>query len=280
MHQFAHIDLEAAIAISDVPMHMLERTGQGDNLEIRLYPLNQAAIEGYGDFRRAQGLTIEKYFQPLPKLLPIFRRFWKPVLEDGEPVSHYRTTLPLGSGELRDFITSVYRVEWSADHALAFTVSQDVTEQNVAMAALRDANTSLAAQASLIEELSVPVVTLWDGVLSAPIVGAIDSHRSSRLTEALLNAITHQQAAFAIIDITGVPIVDTQVANYLIQMMQAATLLGCQSILVGISPEIAQTVVQLGVNLSAIRTAPTMQRGLEIALLSLGYRVQRPGKGG
>ena len=77
-----------------------------------------------------------------------------------------------------------------------------------------------------------------------------------------------------------VPIVDTQVANYLIQMMQAATLLGCQSILVGISPEIAQTVVQLGVNLSAIRTAPTMQRGLEIALMSLGYPVQRPGKGG
>ncbi len=280
MQQFAHIDLEAAIAISDVPMHMLERTGQGDNLVIRLYPLNQAAIEGYADFRRAQGLTIEKYFQSLPKLLPIFRRFWQAVLEDGDAFSQYRITLPDGAGVLHDFISSVYRVEWTPDHALALIVSQDVTEQNQAMEALRQANDSLAAQSRLIEELSVPVVTLWDGVLSAPIIGAVDSHRSARLTEALLNAITHQQAAFAIIDITGVPIVDTQVANYLIQMMQAATLLGCQSILVGISPEIAQTVVQLGLDLSAIRTAPTMQRGLEIALMSLGYRVQRPGKGG
>ncbi|MBA3469296.1 MAG: STAS domain-containing protein [Herpetosiphonaceae bacterium] len=192
----------------------------------------------------------------------------------------YTTTIPVGDGTLRDFVSTVYQVEWTPEHAVALSIARDVTEQNQAMAALREANDSLAAQGRLIEELSVPVVTLWDGVLSAPIVGAVDSHRSSRLTEALLTAITRQRAAFAIIDITGVPIVDTQVANYLIQMMQAATLLGCQCLLVGIGPEIAQTVVQLGLDLSAIRTAPTMQRGLEIALMSLGYRVQRPGKGG
>lgn len=131
----------------------------------------------------------------------------------------------------------------------------------------------LAAQRAIIQELGVPVMPVHEGVLVLPLVGAIDSNRALQVMEVLLEAITQHQADMVIIDITGVPTVDTSVANYILQATRAANLVGAHVILVGINARLAQTIVQLGVDLTSITTLANLQEGLEYAYRQLGYRV-------
>lgn len=132
----------------------------------------------------------------------------------------------------------------------------------------------LASQRDVIRELGVPIMPVHAGVLVLPLIGAIDSSRAVQIMETLLEAITHHQSDLVIIDITGVPTVDTSVANYLLQSARAANLVGAQIILVGIGAEVAQTIVQLGVDLSTIVTRANLQEGLTYAYERLGYRLE------
>jgi rsbT co-antagonist protein RsbR len=133
----------------------------------------------------------------------------------------------------------------------------------------------IQGQNAMLDELSVPVIQVWENILLLPLVGAIESHRAAQVMENLLESVGRTSAQIVIIDITGVPVVDTSVASYLIRAVQATQLLGCQSILVGISPEIAQTLVGLGVDFSRIITRATLQNGLEYGLKRLSYDVTR-----
>ena len=127
----------------------------------------------------------------------------------------------------------------------------------------------------ILRELSVPVVPVWKGVLVVPLVGILDSARARDMTQTLLDAIVRERARVAILDITGVPTVDTQVADYLIRTVKAARLLGTQGVLVGIRPAIAQTLVRLGVNLGEVQTEADLESGLKYAFRLLGYRIVR-----
>jgi rsbT co-antagonist protein RsbR len=129
-------------------------------------------------------------------------------------------------------------------------------------------------QAARIRELSTPIIPVHTGVLVLPLVGAIDSYRAGQIMEALLEGIGREQADVVIIDITGVPMVDTGVGNYLLQAARAARLLGSRVVLVGISAEIAQTIVQLGVDLSDITTHADLQAGIAYALGTLGLEIR------
>ncbi|KPV49718.1 hypothetical protein SE17_31010, partial [Kouleothrix aurantiaca] len=111
-------------------------------------------------------------------------------------------------------------------------------------------------------------------ILLLPLVGVIESRRALQVMESLLDSIGRTSAQVVIIDITGVPVVDTGVASYLIRAIQAAQLLGCNSILVGISPEIAQTLVGVGIDFSRIQTRATLQNGLQDALRQLNYSIR------
>jgi anti-anti-sigma factor len=126
----------------------------------------------------------------------------------------------------------------------------------------------ISAQRKIIHELSTPIVPINENILVLPLVGAIDSTRAQQIMEAMLGAIVQQRAQVLIVDITGILIVDTQVANYLLESAQAARLLGAQVILVGIAPEVAQTIVHLGVDLSSIITRSTLKDGLQFAMSS------------
>jgi ribose transport system substrate-binding protein len=123
----------------------------------------------------------------------------------------------------------------------------------------------ISAQRSIIHDLSTPIVPINDQILVLPLVGAIDTTRAQQIMEAMLRAIEQQRAQVLIVDITGIAVVDTQVANYLLQSAQAARLLGAHVILVGIAPEVAQTIVQLGIDLSSIMTRSTLKDGLRLA---------------
>lgn len=118
--------------------------------------------------------------------------------------------------------------------------------------------TILQQQEDLLE-LSSPVSKVWDNILILPVIGTLDSQRTQVMMENLLQKIVETACTISILDITGVPTVDTQVANHLLKTVTAARLLGAECIISGISPAIAQTIVHLGIDLSAIRTKATLQ---------------------
>jgi rsbT co-antagonist protein RsbR len=125
-------------------------------------------------------------------------------------------------------------------------------------------------------ELSTPVVTLWQGILALPIIGTLDSARTQVVMESLLQRIVESGASIAIIDITGVPTVDTVTAQHLLKTVAAARLMGADCIISGIRPQIAQTIVHLGVELGSVVTKATLADAFAIALKRLGLAVTRP----
>jgi rsbT co-antagonist protein RsbR len=119
-------------------------------------------------------------------------------------------------------------------------------------------------------ELSTPVVKLWDGILALPVIGTLDSARTQVLMESLLDAIVKTNSRVTIIDITGVPTVDTVVAQHLLKTITAARLMGADCIISGVRPQIAQTIVHLGINLSNVTTKATLAGAFKVALDRLG----------
>jgi rsbT co-antagonist protein RsbR len=131
----------------------------------------------------------------------------------------------------------------------------------------------LAQQAESLLELSTPVVKLWDGIVALPLVGTLDSARTQVVMEALLQTLVDTGSEHAIIDITGVPAVDTQVAQHLLKTVQAARLLGAECTISGIRPQIAQTVVALGIEFGDIQTKATLADAMLLAMRSAGLDV-------
>jgi rsbT co-antagonist protein RsbR len=131
-------------------------------------------------------------------------------------------------------------------------------------------------QQDAIHELSTPVLQVRERLLILPIIGVLDSQRARQLTEQLLNAIQSSRARVVVIDITGVATIDVTVANHLVQTVEAARLMGASAIITGLSSKIAQTLVDLGVNLSMMRTVGDLQGGLEEAERLLAHRPAEP----
>ncbi len=133
----------------------------------------------------------------------------------------------------------------------------------------------IARQQQELLELSTPVVKLWDGILALPIIGTLDSSRTQVVMENLLQAIVATNSKYAIIDITGVPTVDTLVAQHLLKTITAARLMGAECIISGVRPQIAQTIVHLGINLQDVITKAKLSDALALALQRSGRTVVR-----
>jgi rsbT co-antagonist protein RsbR len=133
----------------------------------------------------------------------------------------------------------------------------------------------ISRQQQELMELSTPVVRLWEGVLAVPLIGTLDSARTQVVMENLLQRIMETGAPITIIDITGVPVVDTLVAQHLLKTVAAARLMGADCIISGIRPQIAQTIVHLGVDLSAVITKATLADAFILALKRVGFSVTR-----
>jgi rsbT co-antagonist protein RsbR len=127
-------------------------------------------------------------------------------------------------------------------------------------------------------ELSTPVVQLWDGILALPLIGTLDSARTQVVMQNLLDAIVKTRSDFAIIDITGVPVVDTLVAQHLLKTVAAARLMGAECMISGIRPQIAQTIIHLGVDLSDVITKATLADAFTLTLRRAGYSMVREQK--
>ncbi|MEV6430446.1 STAS domain-containing protein [Nocardia sp. NPDC051463] len=134
-------------------------------------------------------------------------------------------------------------------------------------------------QQEAIRELSTPVLQVREQLLILPIIGVLDGQRARQLTEQLLSAIRHNRAKVVVIDITGVPTIDSTVANHLVQTVEASGLMGASVIITGLSSEIALTLVTIGLDLSKMNAVGDLQGGIEEAERLLGYDVTRSGAG-
>ncbi len=134
---------------------------------------------------------------------------------------------------------------------------------------------TIAQQRAAIRDLATPVVELWDDILALPVVGLVDAQRADDITSELLQRITDSRARCVIIDVTGVELVDTATAGHFIRLVAATRLVGAYCIITGISPRVASTLSELGVDLGGIRTLATLKAGLQACFLHLGRRARQ-----
>lgn len=180
---------------------------------------------------------------------------------------------------LRDVLARSLFAKYQNDFALlnrildAYEPAANRIANTVAVGFVQERERVIREQQEAIRVLSTPVLQVRERLLILPIIGVIDPQRARQLTEQLLRGIRTNRAKVVVIDITGVPVMDANVANHLVQTVEATRLLGATVIITGLSPEIAQTLVTIGVDLGKMNTVGDLQGGIEEAERLLGYRV-------
>jgi rsbT co-antagonist protein RsbR len=180
---------------------------------------------------------------------------------------------------LRDVLARSLFAKYQADSEKlnrildAYEPAANRIANTVAVGFVQERERVIRQQQEAIRELSTPVLQVRERLLILPIIGVIDPHRARQLTEQLLRGIRTNRAKVVVIDITGVAAMDATVANHLVQTVEASRLLGASSIVTGLSPEIAQTLVNIGVDLGKMNTVGDLQGGIEQAERLLGYKV-------
>jgi rsbT co-antagonist protein RsbR len=180
---------------------------------------------------------------------------------------------------LRDVLARSLFAKYHNDFGLlnrildAYEPAANRIANTVAVGFVQERERVIREQQEAIRVLSTPVLQVRERLLILPIIGVIDPQRARQLTEQLLRGIRTNRAKVVVIDITGVPVMDATVANHLVQTVEAARLLGATVIITGLSPEIAQTLVTIGVDLGKMNTVGDLQGGIEEAERALGYRV-------
>ena len=213
---------------------------------------------------------------------------WQPLKELLASFSVSAASLGFSPSEVSLFIlslkTPLFRIVRrlkgdSADELFAEITTVDNFVDRLALhtsdSYIEGRNEVIARQQQEMLELSTPVVTLWEGIVALPLIGTLDSNRTQVVMESLLQKIVETGSDMAIIDITGVPTVDTLVAQHLLKTVTALRLMGAECIISGIRPQIAQTIVHLGVDLQGVVTKASLADALALALKRGGYTVTR-----
>ena len=227
---------------------------------------------------------------------------WDRILATGEP-AHYETSAVGPDGEITHFTADAGPLRRSGQIVGLIVTSMDITERKrleettrqaverteaavaelaeknrqltLEMAERAEAERTLLAQREALRALSTPILKLWDGVVALPVIGIVDSARAAQMMERLLEEIVQSGARFAILDLTGVDIVDTSTASYLLNLVRAASLLGSRCLVSGISPTVAQTMVHLEVGVEAFKTFGTLEDALRFAIGASGAAAGR-----
>jgi rsbT co-antagonist protein RsbR len=229
-------------------LNLLQQATQGGSLDINSQDFARVR-DMLGDLSRARSIA---GFSPSETAIfvfsmkrPLFARLQKELARDAEGLATATWTATELLDRLGLYTTEMYQ---------------------------RTRDQVIARQQEELLELSTPVVKLWDGILALPMIGTLDSARTQVVMESLLQRIVETGAAVAIIDITGVPTVDTLTAQHLLKTVTAARLMGADCIISGIRPQIAQTIVHLGVDLGAVTTKATLADAFRRALEMTGQR--------
>ncbi|MFH0793576.1 MAG: PAS domain S-box protein [bacterium] len=213
-----------------------------------------------------------------------FSRFYPPeAVERGLPQKELKVAVEQGRYEDESWRVRKDGTRFWAN--VVFTALRDPSGKLVGFGKLtrdlterKKAEELLSKQAKTILEISTPVLQMWEGIVVAPLIGSMDSERTQQLMERLLQRIVETGSQVALIDITGVPTIDTRTAQHLIETITSVRLLGAQAILTGVRPAIAQTLAHLGIDMSGIVTRSSLSSGLLVALdtLNLAVRTKNP----
>lgn len=188
-------------------------------------------------------------------------------IKRGERVDHFETVRVKKNGEALDVSLTVSPIKDVSGRIVgASTVARDITEQKK----LRE---ELTRRAKEILEVSTPVLQVWEGVLVAPFIGTLDTQRAQQFMQCLLDRIVETNSSVALLDVTGVPAIDTRTAQHLIETITSVRLLGAQAVLTGVRPAIAQTLAHLGINLADVVTRSSLSGGLRVALDVLNLKI-------
>lgn len=246
-----------------------------DNLNLVVWAIDEHGIFTYHDGRGSESAGIPKsslvganFFELFPGVEAV-----KKALTG----THQRETSTLGGRIWENWYVPIRdNDKW---HVIG--LSLDVTEAQQAKIELESKLALIERQQTVINDLETPVIQVWDHILTLPMVGVVDSRRASRVTDDLLRQVARTQAQFAILDLTGVEVVDTATASHLLNIVSAVRLLGAEGIITGIRPTIAQTIIALGVDLTRVRTLASLRDGLAFAIRTLTQRnaVKNPTKG-
>jgi PAS domain S-box-containing protein len=237
----------------------------GKSLEGVIRSWNHGAERTYGySAAEAVGRPVSILVPPgnpdeVPQILEKIKR--------GERVDHFETVRVRKNGETLDVSLTVSPIKDASGRVVgASTVARDITEQK----RLREALTERAKE---ILEVSTPVLQVWEGVVVAPFIGTLDTQRAQQFMERLLERIVETNSGVALLDVTGVPAVDTRTAQHLIETITSVRLMGAQAILTGVRPAIAQTLAHLGINLADVVTRSSLAAGLRVALDVLNLKI-------
>jgi PAS domain S-box-containing protein len=185
----------------------------------------------------------------------------------GERVSHFETARVRKDGEVIDVSLNVSPILDASGKIIgASTTARDITDQKK----MREALTQRAKE---ILDVSTPVLQVWEGVVVAPFIGTLDTQRAQQFMERLLDKIVETNSSVALLDVTGVPAIDTRTAQHLIETITSVRLLGAQAVLTGVRPAIAQTLAHLGINLADVVTRSSLAAGLRVALDVLNLKI-------
>ena len=218
--------------------------------------LARAEAEGWGEIAANAGLRTGVY---------------APLRAGGQTLG----VIGVGSSDERMTDDEIALIAAFANHlAAAILRARMDRERAEQLVQIEEAYDSQARLLEVVRELSTPVIPIHDGILVLPLVGTIDSTRAAQIMDSLLGAIQRDQASVVLLDVTGVPMVDTGVIDHLLRAIRAASLLGARAVLVGITPNVAQTMVQLGVDLGGVVTRGNLQAGIAHALALLGLQIR------
>jgi len=232
--------------------------------EFRIEFLNRLAARSPDTRTRMIGQPMEAFIPP--DILPRVVHHSQTCLDTEAPVEVI-DSYELASGRMwaRTRYLPVRAEQGPITHLMV--IWEDITAlKERELEALARQEEIIQYQAATLEELSTPLLAISDRTVVLPLIGTIDTRRAQQLVTALLDGVTERRAQVVILDITGVPLVDTQVANVFLQAAQAVALVGAQLVLTGIRAEVAQTIVGLGINLQHIVTRSTLQDGIAFAL--------------
>ena len=203
-----------------------------------------------GEVHARIGLPLSVYFMSVNKTLVLFT---EKLYDQSLPVKEYLATVQA--------ITKMIHF----DTAIVVETYSRMTNQKI------------SRQSQALMEMSTPVTAIWQDILMLPLVGIIDSKRSQDIMNAMLSKIGDTRSKVIIMDISGVGVVDTAVANHLIKITKATKLMGCECTISGVSPAIAQTIVELGINVGEVRTTATLRDALEAAFVKTGAGIRADG---
>ena len=250
---------------ADLPLFTTVYAGQRDDAVAAAPRLVEAMVEladtGRADDVRSTGFAAVR---------DVLSRITSERLRSGGDLQQVMDEI----GQLWDPLTAMFDGHPSATTVPAelLAVTELIGSLRVAavIVLLGESDEVVARQRQELMEISTPVIRLWEGIVAVPLIGTLDSIRSQVVMESLLSGIVDEQAAVAILDITGVPMVDTLVAQHLMKTAMAVQLMGAECVISGIRPQIAQTVVHLGIDLREITTRATLSDALKYGLARTG----------